>query len=139
MPEPIPGPKGLPLVGNIMEMTEALNSDLPLDVIMRTSEQYGGVFKLQLGSKRQIFVTSAALAEELLDERRFIKQPPAALQLTKGAKGLFAARGDDPDWGQGHRILLPAMGPLKVEQMFEGRITQSTSIQNSTDLHCRHA
>ena len=125
--EPIPQPPGLPLLGNVAEFYEALTADVMLDPLFRLADKYDGIFQLQMAGRKSVIVTSAELAEELVDERRFIKEPPAALQLTKGAKGLFSARGDDPDWGQGHRILVPAMGPLKVEEMFEGNLPRGSS------------
>lgn len=118
--EPIPGPRGLPFLGNVLEALEALNAEVSLDPIERLADTYGEIFQMKMGSKHTIFVASADLAAELVDERRFVKEPPAALRTVDQARGLFAARGDEPDWGQAHRILIPAMGPLKVEEMFEG-------------------
>ena len=118
--ESIPCPPGLPLLGNVSELYQVITADVKLEPILRLTDKYDGIVRIQAVGRDFVFISSAELAEELVDERRFIKEPPAALQISKDPKGLFAARSDDPDWAQGHRILMPAMGPLKVEEMFEG-------------------
>jgi cytochrome P450/NADPH-cytochrome P450 reductase len=35
--------------------------------------------------------------------------------------GLFGAKSEnDDDWGQAHRILMPAFGPMAIQGMFDG-------------------
>lgn len=116
--EPIPGPRGLPFLGNMLDL---MNDEAPLRAIEHLADIYGPVYQIQVGGRRSIIVSSATVMKELMDEKRYIKTPSAALTRGKGAKGLFAAAGDDPDWGQAHRILMPAFGPLSIEAMFDGK------------------
>ena len=116
--EPIPGPRGLPFLGNMLDL---MNDEAPLRAIEHLADVYGPVYQIQVGGRRSIIVSSATVMKELMDEQRYIKTPSAALTRGKGAKGLFAAAGDDPDWGQAHRILMPAFGPLSIEAMFDGK------------------
>ena len=117
MTEPIPGPSGLPLVGNLFDVT---TEETSIGSIERLADIYGPIFQLHLAGKRLIVVSSAAFLAEVADEKRFMKHPPAAAGggEGKGAKGLFGAKTDDPDWGQAHRVLVPAFGPLSIEAMF---------------------
>lgn len=113
----IPGPKGLPFVGNVFDM----DFEMPIRGLERLAEQYGPIYQINVAGNRQIVCSSAALMEELTDERRFVKVPPAALTKQPGVKGLFSARNEDPDWAQAHRILMPSFAPLAVQDMFEGK------------------
>ena len=92
----------------------------PVGGLERLAEQYGPIYQITIKGQRQIVCSSAELMEELTDEKRFVKVPPAAISAVPGPKGLFAARNDDPDWAQAHRILMPSFAPLAVQDMFEG-------------------
>ena len=116
MTEPIPGPRSLPLVGNLFDIWE--DRELPLRGLERLAGIYGPIYQVHLNGKRRIICSSADLLEELTNEKRFAKKPPPTIAETPGPKGLFAATNEDPDWAQGHRILMPSFAPLSVEAMF---------------------
>lgn len=113
---PIPGPVGLPFLGNILSL---MGEEVPILGFERLADIYGPIYQLTIKGKRVIVVSSAELTEELMDEKRFPKKPPLALDDEKAVRGLFAATNDDPDWGQAHRILIQPLGPLSVERMFD--------------------
>lgn len=118
MVENIPGPMGMPLVGNMLDIWQ--DRDMPLRGLERLASIYGPIYQVTLGGKRRIICSSAALLEELTDEKRFSKiPPPQAISDADRPKGLFLARNEDPDWAQGHRILMPAFAPLSVHDMFD--------------------
>jgi cytochrome P450 / NADPH-cytochrome P450 reductase len=117
--EDFPGPKGLPIVGN---MFDVMDKEAPLKGLERLAEVYGPVYKMNILGRRTIVVTSAEVLKEVTEEKHFIKLPPAAIADKGGeAAGLFTARSDDPDWHQAHRILMPEYGPMKIEAMFDGK------------------
>ena len=116
MTETIPGPKGLPLIGNLLDMWE--DRGIPLRGLERMAEAYGPIYQASLGGQRRVICSSTALLEELTDEKRFVKIPPKQLSEGTRPKGLFSARNEDPDWGQAHRILMPAFAPLSIQEMF---------------------
>lgn len=124
--EPIPGPRALPLVGNMLSLR---NEEAPLRAVEHLADIYGPVYSLSNGPVRTIMVSSAEILKELMDEKRWIKMPPAALTQGVGVRGLFSARGDDPDWGQAHRILMPAFGPLSIEGMFDGKLRNESAFE----------
>lgn len=116
MTEPIPGPRSLPLVGNLLDVWE--DRDMPLRALERLADVYGPIYQIDMKGQRRIICSSADLVEELTNEKRFVKIPPSAIADSPGPKGLFAARNEDPDWEQGHRILMPSFAPLSVQDMF---------------------
>jgi cytochrome P450/NADPH-cytochrome P450 reductase len=116
MAESIPGPRAYPLIGNLPQVWQ--DRDMPLRALERFADAYGPIYQSTIGGTRRIICSSAALMEEFTDERRFVKIPPPQFSGAAGAKGLFTARNEDPDWAQGHRILMPAFAPLSVQEMF---------------------
>ncbi|KAK4244447.1 cytochrome P450 [Corynascus novoguineensis] len=113
---PIPGPPGLPLVGNAF----AFDSDLPLRTFQDFAEEYGEIYRLNLPSGTTVVVSSQALIHELFDDTRFRKPVAAALaEIRNGVNdGLFTAREEETNWGVAHRILMPAFGPASIQGMF---------------------
>lgn len=61
----IPGPVGIPLLGNIFDVP-LFEGHLAYD---RLSKRFGPIFQLQISDKRFIMMTSTAVAVELLDRR----------------------------------------------------------------------
>jgi len=103
---PIPEPPGYPLIGNLGEFTSN-----PLSDLNRLADTYGPIFRLRLGAKAPIFVSSNSLINEVCDEKRFKKTLKSVLsQVREGVHdGLFTAFEDEPNWGKAHRILVPAL------------------------------
>jgi cytochrome P450/NADPH-cytochrome P450 reductase len=119
MTEAIPQPKAWPIIGNLLD----LQDDMPLHALERLGDIYGQIFKFQVRDHETIVVTSYDLFNELCDETRFWKIPPKALVsgIKKGPSGLFTAASEkEDDWQQAHRILMPAFGPMAIEDMFDG-------------------
>ncbi|KAJ9614968.1 hypothetical protein H2200_001042 [Cladophialophora chaetospira] len=116
MTETIPGPRGLPLIGNLLDIWE--DRSIPIRGLERLASMYGPIYQITMKGQRRIVCSSASLLEELTDEKRYVKVPPPTLAAVPGPKGLFVASNEDPDWAQGHRILMPAFAPLSVQEMF---------------------
>lgn len=113
----IPGPPGLPIVGNIADI-DATN---PIKSLCTLSAQYGPIFKFNLGGNERVVVGSQALMNEVCDEERFSKIVAAALEQVRNGvhDGLFTAYGpQERNWGIAHRVLLPQLGPLSIRNMF---------------------
>lgn len=114
----IPGPRAWPFIGNMLDVKSEEGISKALDEL---ADIYGPVFEITLNGKRFTMIAAAELLIQVTDEKRFVKLPPPALDRGQGPRGLFIARGDDPDWHQAHRILSPAFGVLPVEEMFDGK------------------
>ena len=118
--ENIPSPPGLPIIGNILE----LQNEVPIHGMERILDIYGPIVKLNILGKERITIGSVELLAELCDEKRFWKTPGDGLaslsQRRGGHSGLFSApTEEDMDWQQAHRTLMPAFGPLSIQQMFD--------------------
>lgn len=116
MTEPIPGPRGWPIIGNLLDLKHEEGTLMALESL---ADIYGPVTQINIAGRTQVLLASAELLMQFTDEKQFVKQKPSTIG-GNGPQGLFSARSDDPDWGQAHRILAPAFGPLSVETMFDG-------------------
>ena len=122
MLETIPGPAGYPIVGNLF----TLRDEVPINGLSSLADEYGPIYKLSFpgisGGYEMVVVSSMKLLEEISDEKRFHKVVSAGLDRLDedGPRGLFSSRSEaDPDWGQAHRVLVPAFGPLSIIDMFD--------------------
>nr|RBQ92267.1 hypothetical protein FVER53263_11770 [Fusarium verticillioides] len=122
MSKQIPNPKGYPFIGNVLDV----NPDHPQESLAQISESYGPIFRLYLPAER-IFVANYALAKDLFDEARFEKAVIGPLEQVRNATkdGLFTAYPGEHNWEVAHRTLMPAFGPLSIQNMF-GDFTKLT-------------
>ncbi|KAI1756808.1 cytochrome P450 [Xylaria castorea] len=113
---PIPQPPAHWFIGNLPEM----DPSFPLSSIWRLGEVFGDIYKLDLVSRQNVFVSSYELANEIMDESRFQKSPTGGTKELRAllGDGLFTAYGDEENWGKAHRILMPVFGPLAIKKMF---------------------
>ncbi|MGE3287930.1 MAG: bifunctional cytochrome P450/NADPH--P450 reductase [Pseudonocardia sp.] len=112
----IPGPRGLPLLGNLFD----IDAHAPFDSMMALAREYGPIFKVAMptGGVR-IIVSGADLVDEICDDARFDKKVGGGLaNLREGAigAGLFTADTADPLWHRAHNILL---SPFSLQNMHE--------------------
>ncbi|KAK6823981.1 hypothetical protein RU639_006270 [Aspergillus parasiticus] len=115
---PIPEPRGLPLLGNILDV----DSEAPEKSFQRLAETYGPIFRLNLAGASRVFISTHELVDEICNEERFTKVVTAGLrEIRNGVQdGLFTADypGED-NWAIAHRVLVPAFGPLMIRAMYE--------------------
>ncbi|KAJ5908057.1 Oxidoreductase FAD/NAD(P)-binding [Penicillium taxi] len=115
---PIPGPKGIPFLGNIYD----LDPEAPINSINLLADTYGPIFRLKtLGSSR-VVVSSYELVDEVCNEKRFTKAVVGPLKEIRNGThdGLFTANyPGEENWAVAHRILVPAFGPLMIREMFD--------------------
>lgn len=119
----ISGPKGLPFLGNILD----LQDEVPNNALERLADIHGPIFKIRTPGRETILVTGFEVFDELCDETRFYKLLGGTLaeaQEDDGKpRGLFTQPTEKAeDWGQAHRILMPAFGPLGVADIFDGEL-----------------
>ena len=113
----IPQPPTRPIVGNIGD----LDSDAPIQSMMRLAKTYGPLYKLSILGREMYVVSSQVLVDELSDEKRFQKRLHGPLKEIRAfaGDGLFTAHNSEPNWAKAHRLLMPAFGPLGVRSMFD--------------------
>ncbi|KAK0194657.1 fatty acid hydroxylase [Armillaria mellea] len=116
MSTPIPQPLTVPCLGN----TRDLDRNVPLQSFILLAKTYGEIYQLGLlGGRKMISVNSHALANEVSDDKRFIKSFTPALYEVRNlvGDGLFTALGNESNWD---RILMPAFGTISVHGMLDG-------------------
>jgi cytochrome P450 / NADPH-cytochrome P450 reductase len=109
----IPGPRGVPLLGNAFD----IDSASPFESLMALAHQYGPIFKLTTPAGMRLIVSGVDLAQEICDDTRFDKQIGgglANLRKGPGGSGLFTADTQDPLWRRAHNIL---MAPFSMQAM----------------------
>ncbi|KAL5728125.1 hypothetical protein ACHQM5_001247 [Ranunculus cassubicifolius] len=86
LPSP-PGPRGLPLLGNLLSLEPELHT-----YFAELAQTYGPIYKLQLGNKVGIVISSPSLAKEVLkdNDTTFANRdvPAAAKALGYGGKDI---------------------------------------------------
>ena len=110
----IPGPRGLPLIGNARDV----DLEHPIESAMRLAKEYGPIFKLSTPKGDQFVVSGAELVNDLVDDTRFDKLIAGGLAEFRskedGSAGLFSAETQDPLWRRAHNIL---MAPFSLQAM----------------------
>ncbi|KKY32449.1 putative cytochrome p450 [Diaporthe ampelina] len=114
MSHPIPQPKGLPLVGNVLDV----NPSNTWQSLQRLSERHGEIFQIKVLGSTIVFVAGAALAEEICDEKRFRKYVGGPIAEIRRAvhDALFTAFDHEETWGVAHRIVAPRLAPDAVRE-----------------------
>jgi cytochrome P450 / NADPH-cytochrome P450 reductase len=109
----IPGPRALPVVGNMRD----LDTDAPLESLMRLAEGYGPIYKLSTPGGMRLIVSGPELLDEICDDALFDKKVSggqAAIRGEMGTSGLFTSDTQDPMWRRAHNIL---MAPFSMQAM----------------------
>jgi cytochrome P450 len=112
----LPGPRGLPLVGNLLQTKPArLHRD-----IEAWSRAYGALFRVRLGPRRLLVVAdpeaiTAVLRERPQAFRRSTRLAEVGLEMG-GAPGLFGAEGDA--WRRQRKMVMASFAPTHVRAYF---------------------
>jgi cytochrome P450/NADPH-cytochrome P450 reductase len=110
--ESIPQPPGHPVIGNLLD----LRGEVPILNLMNLAEVYGPIFRLQLGARSVVVLSSFALVNEVCDNDRFDKflGPGLAQARTIVGDGLFTAWTQEPNWKKARNILTPSFGSMAI-------------------------
>ncbi|PKU66140.1 geraniol 8-hydroxylase [Dendrobium catenatum] len=121
-----PGPSGLPIVGNLPFLEAELHS-----FFTRLASTYGPIFRLRLGSKLAIIISSPTLAREILHDQDLAfanhDVPAAARAITYGgADILWTPHG--PTWRMLRRICVrELLSPTSLAAVYHHRRRQIRS------------
>ncbi|HKJ10954.1 MAG TPA: cytochrome P450 [Ornithinimicrobium sp.] len=101
----IPGPKGKPFIGNLLD----LDMDSPIESLMGMAEEHGSIFKISVAGQTRVFVSDPGMVDQICDDSTFHKKLAAGIkQASESAfgSGLFTTANDDPIWQKAHNILM---------------------------------
>ncbi|MCX4965899.1 cytochrome P450 [Streptomyces sp. NBC_00654] len=108
-PAPVPGPKGLPLLGSMPQFAKD-----PLAFFERL-RGYGDMVRWRFGRNRCLFISHPDCIGELLTEtERSFDQPALGIAFrTVMGNGVVVARG--PDWRRKRSLVQPSVRPKQVK------------------------
>lgn len=98
-----PGPKGLPLLGNIFDIPK----QSPWKVYAQWAKQYGDIISVQAMGQTIVIINSAKIARDLLGERGAIysdRPTVPAFELMKFDYNLVFTRYRSPKWKLGRKL-----------------------------------
>lgn len=113
--EDLPGPRGLPLVGSahrLRPQTLHLTAE-------RWAEEYGSLYRFDMGGRRIVVIGDADVLTEVLRERPDgFRRWREILEITEemGDVGVFAAEGDD--WRRMRRLAVTALNGNHLQRYF---------------------
>ncbi|OLN81882.1 Bifunctional P-450:NADPH-P450 reductase 4 [Colletotrichum chlorophyti] len=116
--ETIPQPPTVPFLGNLTLIDEKY----PTGTFVELAKKYGPIYKLDLGGRSRIIVSSWELVHESCDDSLYQKFIEGELEILRAAvhDGLFTSFGEkEENWGIAHRVLIQAFGPMSVRGMFD--------------------
>ena len=131
--QPLPHPPRWPLVGNLLQIPKSRMAQYFLEV----SRDFDGIFEMDFAGVKIPFAYSAELVEELSDETRFRKviRPPLSLLRDIVGDGLFTAKGEEPQWGKAHRILMPAFSQRAMKGYFDAMAEVAGQLCDHWEAH----
>ena len=102
----IPGPKGLPYLGNLLD----IDRDSPIEGFMRMAKEHGPIYRLSTPAGTRLMISDPGMVDEICDEGRYDKKIAAGLksiQSSVAGAGLFSSDTENPLWHRAHSILMP--------------------------------
>jgi cytochrome P450 len=113
--EQLPGPKGLPLLGNLLQL-DARRLHVVLE---KWADSYGSLYAFRAGPKRTLVVGDPALSDQILrarpDEYRRIGRIETVLAELK-LPGVFSAEG--AAWRPQRRLLMQALSARRLTSFY---------------------
>jgi cytochrome P450/nitrite reductase/ring-hydroxylating ferredoxin subunit len=111
----LPGPKGRPFVGNLLQ----LDLDRLHLILERWAAEYGPIYRYRMGRTPVVAVSSPTLAEQILRARpetyrRLGTVEPVFEEM--GVAGVFSAEG--ADWRPQRRLAMEALSPRHLQHFF---------------------
>ncbi len=119
----LPGPRGLPLVGNALQLKPSRMQQ----TIERWADKYGCPYRIHLGMQRAIVISDETMIRQALKERpdKFRRFPALeTIAQEMGINGLFPAEG--ADWQRQRRAWMQALNFHQVKPFF-AKLTATTA------------
>jgi cytochrome P450 len=112
----LPGPKGLPFLGNALQVRpKKMHADVEAMV-----QRYGPLFRLRMGKQQALVVADTALVNGILRDRPDgFRRPDVTGQVSDelgGERGLFLAEG--AAWRNQRKMVMQAFAPHAIKAYF---------------------
>jgi cytochrome P450 len=116
-PEALPGPRGLPLIGNAHQIKlSRLHTTLE-----DWAKSYGPFYRVRLGPRSAVVVSDSALAHHVLQERPENYRRLSAIEEVLeelGSNGVFSAEG--ARWKRQRKLIMPAFSMRQLRALYPG-------------------
>jgi len=111
----LPGPKGLPILGNLLQI------DLPkLHLILeKWADRYGDMYRFRLVNKAVVVIGNPELVQQILRDRpQTFRRGGSIEQISRelGTHGVFAAEGEQ--WRRQRALTMQAFKPEQLRRFF---------------------
>ncbi|MFP5392826.1 MAG: cytochrome P450 [Gammaproteobacteria bacterium] len=123
----LPGPRALPLIGNLMQMhLPKIHQDME-----NWSREYGPLFRVSLPTATMVVVADHELVGQILRDRPTTFRRPSwttevAVEMG-GIPGVFEAEG--AEWRNQRRMVMQAFAPHAVKAYFPSLVTVAARLQ----------
>jgi cytochrome P450 len=123
----LPGPKGLPLLGNLLQLDlKQLHR-----VLERWTDEFGALYKFQLGQRPVLVVSDPELNQTILRNRPKIYARLGTIEPVfkeMGITGVFSAEGED--WKRQRRLTSHALDTSHLREFFPTLIKVTERLRN---------
>ncbi|HQR22326.1 MAG TPA: cytochrome P450 [Burkholderiaceae bacterium] len=112
----LPGPRGLPLLGNLLQ----LDLKRAHTILEQWADDYGGVYRLKLGRAEVVAISTPALIDEILKDRPLRFTRISIMRdafLDTGINGVFSAEGTD--WRRQRKLVMQALNTDHLRKFFD--------------------
>lgn len=127
LPEQLPGPRGLPILGNLHQ-TKADRYHLILEDWHR---QFGDLYQIALGRERAVVVADPEMVQKILQERpgKFARLNGIRQTIEEmGVQGLFSAEGEQ--WRRHRQLATQAFDVRHLREFFPTMVKVTRRLHN---------
>ena len=128
----LPGPKSLPLVGNLLQ----LDVNKLHKVLEHWADLYGSLYRMQFGRRRVVVVSDPDLVNDALRNRPEGYRRLGVIERVQkemGIGGVFSAEGDL--WRKQRALVNQALHPKNIRQFYNSLIVITEKLKNRLDRY----
>ncbi|KAJ6976216.1 cytochrome P450 726A27 [Populus alba] len=116
--KPPPGPRGLPIIGNIHQLAASVT--VPHRLCAHWAKKYGPIMQLKIGEVNTVIISSPEVAKDVFNDINFAERPDllvSQIMLYNGQGLTFAQYGDH--WRQMRKICVLELFSAKRVRSFK--------------------